>query len=429
MMLDKTVNVVNLGELGKYLDDVVTKLYGASRLLLLPAILNTRVVNCNLLRKFCCDGSLLALNYKVGGVTVVRAELGSLSSGFVPCAVDARRMPPLRKFIDTGVLRIVNGSLIVDDWDDYLMLIDSTSTVKGILTVLQALSECRVYSVASLSRCLGLNPEDAFNLLFMVRMLYPAILELIMPNGSTINSILRRMDIGAVVKLSELAAKLPSSGIEEVIISPSELVNELNIALPRRRFKSRRRWLYGSSPLRTGVGLTRAGDGFVSVRSAITRYAIPSILDLVNFRGAVVADVGCGFGVKGAYGIRHGASFVVLIDIDEGVLRLRRSGLVVDLVVADARMLPLRKSSIDVVVLWNVINFIREKGSIINEVKRVCRNEVVFSVYNATNAYWRYTYEDFLSEVLMIGRPRVIKRVSRVQYQAIVRVSHDKRKD
>lgn len=163
------------------------------------------------------------------------------------------------------------------------------------------------------------------------------------------------------------------------------------------------------------------------IRSGSSKYSVPSILNLVNFNNAVVADIGCGFGVKGGtYGLRRGASFVILIDIDEDVLRLRRSGWAVDRVVADARRLPLRDYSIDVAIFWNVINFIRDKESSINEVKRVSRREVVFSAYNAINAYWNYDYENFMIDALKLGRPVIIRRVSNTQFQAVVRVAHDK---
>ncbi len=93
---------------------------------------------------------------------------------------------------------------------------------------------------------------------------------------------------------------------------------------------------------------------------------------------------------------------------------------------ADARRLPLRDSSIDVVILWNVINFIRDKEVAINEVKRVSRREVAFSVYNAINAHWSYDYEAFMIDALRLGRPIIIRRVSNTQFQAIMRVNHDK---
>ncbi len=93
---------------------------------------------------------------------------------------------------------------------------------------------------------------------------------------------------------------------------------------------------------------------------------------------------------------------------------------------ADARRLPLRDYSIDVAIFWNVINFIRDKESSINEVKRVSRREVVFSAYNAINAYWNYDYENFMIDALKLGRPVIIRRVSNTQFQAVVRVAHDK---
>jgi len=94
------------------------------------------------------------------------------------------------------------------------------------------------------------------------------------------------------------------------------------------------------------------------VRSHTARYSIPTLLAHADFKDAVVADVGSGFGTKGAASLRWGAKYVVLLDIDVEVLKSRGNGLLIDKVVADAHMLPLRTKSIDVAVFWNVLNFL-----------------------------------------------------------------------
>ena len=161
------------------------------------------------------------------------------------------------------------------------------------------------------------------------------------------------------------------------------------------------------------------------VRSSTTRHTIPSLLTQVDFRGAVVADIGCGYGTKGLYAIRHGASYAVLIDVDGRVIRRISNGVAMDRVVADARLLPLRDSSIDIAIFWNVVNFIKEKDQAINEVKRVCRGITLFSTYNAMRAYWHYDEWSFAREVMRMGRPITTKKVSNKQFQAIVVVNHD----
>ena len=409
------LSIVRLTGLGGYLDSVINGFYGASRLLLLPTITGMSRVNCELLRNFCCSDGLLTVNYRVvGRVAVVKASLGSIMKNEVPCIVDTHRMPPLARFVDSGVVSVKGNSLIINNWSDYMRVVESSKEASTILELVSALKHCNVYMVNSLSRCLRVDEDEVLRALIILRMLYPALIEVILANDLTINSMLRELGIGRLLSIDELFKVLMAGNAGEAIAVPSNL---LRMPAPSLATKPRLR----RYPLR---GRSVGGD-FVVVRSSTSKYSIPSILNLVDFNNAIVADIGCGFGIKGTYGIRHGASFVILIDIDEGVLRLRRSGWAVDRVVADARRLPLRDSSVDVVIFWNVVNFIKDKESSINEVKRICRREAVISVYNAVNAYWNYDYKEFIAELLKIGRPIVIKRAGNTQFQAIVRVSHD----
>jgi SAM-dependent methyltransferase len=160
------------------------------------------------------------------------------------------------------------------------------------------------------------------------------------------------------------------------------------------------------------------------VRGLVAKYSIPQLLHLVDFRDAVVADIGCGYGTKGAFGIRHGARHVVLLDIDEKVLRERGNGLLIDKVVADAHMLPIREKAIDVSIFWNVLPFLKDGEKAVNEIKRITRREVAVSVYNAASAFRRYSFADFLEIVLRLGKPKAIRRIGRNQFQAIVRYAH-----
>ncbi len=427
-MVSEDLSVVSLNELGEYLDEVIKRFYGAGRLLLLPALLNMRSVDCELLGRLCCDGSSLTINYRVGDfVSVIKASLGSLSRNMVPCIMDIRRMPPLSRFVNAGVIRVSGGSLIVNYWDDYEGLLNASGMAKNVLIALQSLVKCRAYTVGMLAKCANLDAGDLYEALLTARLLYPALLELVMPSGYTVNSMLGRLGVGALIRVGELMSMLGTTEYERVVIVPSPLINELAIrvvdggwGIPK---PSLHRFRAGRVSSRANVG-----DGVVSVRSGVTRYSIPAMLDLVRFRG-VVADIGCGFGVKGTYGLRRGASYVILLDIDEYVLRLRRSGWAVDRVVADARMLPLRDSSIDVAIVWNVVNFIRERERALGEVRRVCRGDVVYSIYNAANAHWLYGYEDFLNDILSLGKPLAIRRGGNAQFQAVVRVLHGEHKD
>jgi len=160
------------------------------------------------------------------------------------------------------------------------------------------------------------------------------------------------------------------------------------------------------------------------VRGFVARYSIPRLLHLVDFRDAVVADIGCGYGTKGAFGIRNGARHVVLLDIDEKVLRERGNGLLIDKVVADAHALPIRDKAIDVSIFWNVLPFLKDEEKVLNEVKRITRREVAVSVYNAVSAFRRYSYADFLEIVLRLGKPKAIRKIGRNQFQAVVRYAH-----
>ncbi len=68
---DEMQSVISLNGLGKYLDEVIKRFYGAGRLLLLPALLGIRSIDCDLLDVFCCDSSLLTINYRVGDLAVI----------------------------------------------------------------------------------------------------------------------------------------------------------------------------------------------------------------------------------------------------------------------------------------------------------------------------------------------------------------------
>ncbi|MEM0183723.1 MAG: class I SAM-dependent methyltransferase [Thermoproteus sp.] len=155
----------------------------------------------------------------------------------------------------------------------------------------------------------------------------------------------------------------------------------------------------------------------VKVRSPFTRQKVPAIFDQADFLGAVVADVGAGYGAKGEYAVRRGARYAVLIDVDETALR-ERDGLGLDRVVADAHMLPLRDRSADVVIFWNVLQFLHDEERALAEVARTARRLILFSVYNAASGR-RYTWSEFLERARKLGTP-IHWRRGYAQHQAVV---------
>jgi len=112
---DKYTSPIGLPAISKILDKDVKLLVGAHRLLLLPLLTSRAEADCGELRKFCYGEGKLAANYWVGDmVAVVEAQLGSLRRGQNPCAVDRRRMPPLARYEEYGLVRIAEGRVYVD---------------------------------------------------------------------------------------------------------------------------------------------------------------------------------------------------------------------------------------------------------------------------------------------------------------------------
>lgn len=207
------VNDVNLS---MRINDALTKFYGASRLLLLPALTGLRTINCGLLSVFCCGDGLLTVNYRVGDrLTVVKAMLGSLTRDEVPCSIDARRMPPLKPFVDLNVVGISDGKLVVNRWPDYERAVKGSSVAYDTYLVARALTNCRALNVSGIARCLGLEAIEAFKALLTLRLLYPALLELILPDGVTVNDVLRGLSAGASLTMSDLVKLITARGLKE----------------------------------------------------------------------------------------------------------------------------------------------------------------------------------------------------------------------
>ncbi|AKT34650.1 Methylase involved in ubiquinone/menaquinone biosynthesis [Pyrobaculum sp. WP30] len=359
----------------------IKKTVGAVRLLFLPLL--GFDVSCEILDVISKNKTV---NYKTDRYAVVVGNgVGKLSEFRVPCVLDERRMPPLRRYIDLGLLRAdfkrgPNYSILEAFFGNIAVMYNSLKWCSG-----------DVYDIA---KCAKMSESKAKEALAFLRTLYPSLFELHrnLPFSEKLG------DVGRLLRNEDYWADLYYY-IETGFITPNEF-------LIKPSFYSQ--------------------DAIIlrKVRGFVARYSIPQLLHLVDFRDAVVADIGCGYGTKGAFGIRHGARHVVLLDIDEKVLRERGNGLLIDKVVADAHALPIRDKAIDVSIFWNVLPFLKDEEKVLNEVKRISRREVAVSVYNAVSAFRRYSYADFLEIVLRLGKPKAIRKIGRNQFQAVVRYAH-----
>ncbi|ACB40042.1 class I SAM-dependent methyltransferase [Pyrobaculum neutrophilum] len=359
---------------------------GALRFVFAPFFAGGDVATCGVVGRLCCGSGRLGVNYWVGRhVAVVRGELGSLRRWFIPCSVDRRRMPPLARYERGGFVRLLGGGVWVD-----VGAVRGTEVGGVVARLAERWRVCGGRDVYSLARCVGVAVGSLVDVVVLLRGLFPNLVE-VYSGGVSFDEFLRGFGVGGAVDagvLWEEARRFVRGGV---------VVPNLGL-LPRGRY--------------------------VSVRSRAARYAIPPILSYADFKNAVVADVGSGFGTKGAASLRWGARHVVLLDVDEAVLRERGSGLLVDRVVADAHMLPLRDRAADVVIFWNVLNFLSDPDRAVEEVGRVARREVVFSVYNAASGR-QISYGEFLEVLSRWGVPKAVRRLGNSQMQAVVRRHED----
>lgn len=359
----------------------IKNIVGAARLLFLPLL--GYEVSCEILDVVTKNKTV---NYKTDRYAVVVGNgVGKLSEFKVPCVLDERRMPPLRRYIDLGLLRtdFKRGPT-------YSIL---EASFGNIAVVYNSLRWCSG-SIYDIAKCAEMSESKAKEALAFLRTLYPSLLEI----HRNLSFSEKLGDVGRLLRKEDYWADLYYY-IETGYIIPNE-------SLIKPSFYSRHT-----------IKIKK-------VRGLVAKYSIPQLLHFVDFRDAVVADIGCGYGTKGAFGIRHGARHVVLLDIDEKVLRERGNGLLIDKVVADAHMLPIRDKAIDVSIFWNVLPFLKDGEKAVSEIKRITRREVAVSVYNAASAFRRYSFADFLEIVLLLGKPKAIRRIGRNQFQAVVRYAH-----
>jgi SAM-dependent methyltransferase len=376
---DLRIRYPSIQELLENFRDDIIHVASASRLLLAPTITHSDEVNCNLVSRLVGGGERLTANFWVEDiVAVVRAKVGNLRRYEVPCAVDVRRMPPLRRYVDMGLAEIRNGVLVVRR-----DAVTDTPLGRAVAKTVSCLST-RPTPVKKVAECAGMDVAKTAFVVSLLRVLYPATLEIF--GGYSADSVFAQYGVGA---------KLPAREMWDEITK----LAERGIVVPN-------------------PALIRGGRPTV-VRSRAAKYSIPPILAAVDYRDAVVLDVGSGFGTKGAATIRWGARHVILLDIDETILRARGNGLLIDRIVGDAHMLPIRSRGVDVAIFWNVYNFLHRPEEAVAEIKRVAKRAVAFSVYNALSG--RYVdYRQFLDTASKWGRVKAVRRLGDSQYQAVV---------
>lgn len=350
----------------------------ALRLLLAPVITGRAESNCAVVARLVGMGERLTVNYWVGEfVAVVRSKVGNLRRYEVPCVVDVRRMPPLRRYVEAGLAEIRDGEVIVGE---KTLL---TPLARFLSKIVNCIAD-KPQFVKKIATCANVDIREAAFGVSLLRLLYPATLEIF--GNHSVDNLLSQYGVGAKLPAAKLWRELLNIAEEGYIFPNAEL-------------------LRGRRP--------------VIIRSKAAKYSIPPILASLNYKDAVVIDVGSGFGTKGAATIKWGARYAILLDIDEAILRARGNGLLIDKVVGDAQMLPFRDKSADVVIFWNVYNFLHKPEDALLEIKRIARRAVVFSIYNAASG--RYvSYREFLKVVATWGRVKVVKRLGDSQFQAVV---------
>lgn len=121
-----------------------------------------------------------------------------------------------------------------------------------------------------------------------------------------------------------------------------------------------------------------------------------SILTSVGDRSRAILDVGCGTG--------HllelcGSGFKLGLDLSIGMLELaRRRGCDFPLVVADARRLPIRDTSFEVVVCQDVIGHLDDPRTVVAEMKRVCTDRGLM-ILTASRRRWNSSLTSLYSRI------------------------------
>jgi SAM-dependent methyltransferase len=131
------------------------------------------------------------------------------------------------------------------------------------------------------------------------------------------------------------------------------------------------------------------------------RYELQDYMDQAfrfgSFANKRILEIGSGAGIDSAEFLRNGAR-VVSMDFSPTSTRatkglLREAGLDGDVVMADARFLPFRNGVFDIVYSFGVIHHIPTVSAVLDEVRRVLRNDGLFMgmVYNRDSLLYAYS--------------------------------------
>jgi len=397
--------------LANHLDRAVENLYSAARVLLVAAIVNRERISFEDIVEYCCRDESLTLTFSLGkGQAIVRAVPGSLSRQRIPLTINTSRMPPLKPFVQHGVINI-NDNTIEVKREKLQEVVASTTLSRKIIALLQALS---------VNKYMTLKPAGSFSR-YMRHLKYALILRSLFSG---------KVELFAGEKeLSEILKTLRGKYVDLRFVLKRLFVKRPVVLVGKAPDLYRQRKPRGvvlqEKPLtlshRSKACHCQAQNSIVvGVCSPLSTYRVPLLLRETDFKGKIVADMGCGYGSKGAFAIAKGALNVVFIDLHKPYLKRRKSALRAERVMADIRFLPLRSKSIDITLLWNVLQFVRDKNLVLNEVRRVTQDSVLMSVYSAKYAVWNYDYHAFVEDCNKLGRIMRVMRLGNSQFCAKV---------
>ncbi len=170
------------------LEECVSKLYAAIRVILLPIVSGGHTVSTELLREFCEAKHKLTINYHQNKLRVINAKLGSISRDEIPH--NFNNMPPLEHFKDAGLVRYTANTYTVRDFERYMKVVLSSKRCRDILSVLCILRKVRNITIQELSNYLNISEKDVLTAAISLRLIYPALVDLFLPNGSEFTAFL-----------------------------------------------------------------------------------------------------------------------------------------------------------------------------------------------------------------------------------------------
>ncbi|MEM2507607.1 MAG: class I SAM-dependent methyltransferase [Nitrososphaeria archaeon] len=126
----------------------------------------------------------------------------------------------------------------------------------------------------------------------------------------------------------------------------------------------------------------------------------PFIIDMLFDEGKSILDVGCGKG-KWGYLVRTSCkpcNLIIGVDIDREHLEYVKKHKIYDIILCDARRLPLKSATFDIVLAIDVIELLDRKGAyyLIAECERVAREKIVIATPNRSrlNIHTKWTAKD-----------------------------------